>query len=403
MDIRTTTIYEQNAAAWLNRKNGTRRAFNEGGTWASKTYSILQLIMLVTKHTKRPLISSVVSESMPHLKRGCIRDFMNIMGDDFIDARWNKTDKIYVFGKGIMEFFSADEPSKMRGGRRDILFVNEANNIPYNGFRELDIRTKLFTFADWNPVAEFWYHENNLKDRPENVYIHSVYGDAKEVIPPEIVKDIESNKDTDPNWWNVYGLGRLGKVEGLVHPYFTQCDALPGGGEHFFGLDFGYGSDPAVLIENAIIGRELYSRQLIYEKGMTNDDLALRMIELGIKKHYDEIFADSAEPKSIAEIYGYGFNIKGAPKGPDSVRYGHKAINKYKQYWTKDSLDCIKEQRNYSFVRDKNGVLTDKTTHRWGHGMDARRYGLVGYLLPEPTEAITTYDSMQLVGSMDLE
>jgi len=393
MEIITTSIYERNARAWLNRKNGIRRALNEGGTSSSKTYSILQLLILIAQHAKRKFLISVVSESLPHLKRGCIRDFQAILGDNFQEARWNRTDKIYEFGNGKLEFFSADEPSKLRGGRRDILFINEANNISYDAYRELDVRTRLFVFMDWNPTGEFWAHEK-LINKPENVYIHSTYQDCKEVIPPELVHAIELNKDRDLNWWNVYGLGRLGRVEGLVYPLFEQVDSFDGE-EVFYGLDFGFSNDPTALARCMLRGNELYTQELIFETGLTNQDIANRMLELGIKKHFDEIFADSAEPKSIEEIYRYGFNIKGAGKGQGSVEYGHQLIRQYKSFWTKDSLNGIKEQRNFRYVQDKNGKLTEKTTHNFSHLMDARRYGVCGKLEPKMVDSILVFDAMR--------
>ena len=399
MNLPITRIFSKNLAAY---RGGYRRALNEGGTSSSKTYSILEILILIAQYAPKHLIISVVSESMPHLKRGCIRDFMAIMGGSFEDARWNKTEHTYTFGNGIIEFFSADEPSKMRGGRRDILFINEANNIAYESYRELDIRTRLFTFMDWNPVAEFWAHENRLLSAPENVYIHSTYLDAIAVLPAEVVANIESNRGKDPNWWNVYGLGLLGKVEGLVYPQFQQIDALPEK-DGFYGLDFGYSNDPSTLVHCVVDGKDLYCQELFYETGMTNDMIAHRLDELGIRRHYDEIFADSAEPKSIDEIAAYGFNIKPAPKGPGSVEYGHQKVRQYRHYWTKDSLRCIKEQRNFRYIADKLGKLTDKTTHTFSHGMDARRYAVVGVLEPREVEKVVVVDTMQAMGvNMDL-
>lgn len=372
-----TRIHKANLAAYVARK---RVICNEGGTSSSKTYSILQLLIDIAYYAKHPFLISVVAESMPHLKRGCIRDFMNLLGARFNDSRWNRTDKIYTFDPGVMEFFSADEPAKLRGGRRDVLFINECNNVSWDSFRELDIRTRLATILDWNPVSEFWAHENGLTTNPNNAYIHSTYLDARDVLPPEVVANIESNKDTDPNWWNVYGLGLLGKVEGLVYPAFAQIDELPEKGEDFYGLDFGYSNDPTVLVYSKLMGKELYSDQLIYETGLTNQAIARKLEELGVKKNHAEIFADSAEPKSIDEIKAFGFNIKPCPKGADSVEYGHQKVRQFKQFWTKRSLQCIKEQRNFRYVPDKDGKFTEKTAHQFSHGMDARRYGVIGYL-----------------------
>jgi phage terminase large subunit len=376
----STRIFNDNATAF---DSGKRRALNEGGTSSSKTWSILQLLIFIAQRATKPCLISVVSESFPHLNRGCIRDFRRIIGDAWQDDCWSKSNHIYTFGKGQIEFFSADEPSKLRGGRRQILFINEANNIPYEAFKELDIRTERFTFLDWNPVSEFFAHEH-LIGQQENAYIHSTYLDAIDVLPPDVVRNIESNRLTDPNWWHIYGEGLIGKVEGLVYPYFDQVDALPAG-DVFYGLDFGYSNDPSALVACVIQGDKLYSDELIYESGLTNDAIAHRMDELGIKRNHAEIFADAAEPKSIEEIHRFGFNIKPCPKGADSVEYGHQKIRQYKQFWTKRSLNCIKEQRNFRYITDKNGKYTDKTTHVWSHGCDARRYGVVAKVSKGPS------------------
>jgi len=391
--IQTTRIYEENAKAWLE---GKRRAKNEGGTASSKTWSILQLLILIAQNANSPLLISVVSESLPHLKRGAIRDFFRIL-DESPDnnPRYNKTEQTYSFGKGRIEFFGADESAKIRGPRRDILFINECNNVPWETARGLDIRTNKFTFLDWNPVSEFWAHENWTE--PENAYIHSTYLDAIDVIPEAVRLNIESNKDKDPNWWNIYGLGLIGRIEGLVYPLFNQVDVLPSQGDLIYGLDFGFSGDPAVLTRHKVFHDELYSEELFYEQGLTNQDISAKMIELGVDKK-DEIWADSAEPKSIEEIYQQGFNIKGAPKGPGSVEYGHQKVRQYKQYWTKDSLNCIKEQRNFRYKPDKNGKLTEKTTHNYSHGMDSRRYAIMGHSEEaEPEEAVIIYDAMEAV------
>jgi len=397
--IRTTRIYEENAQAWLS---GKRRVLNEGGTASSKTWSILQLLILIAQNAKSPLLISVVSESLPHLKRGAIRDFFRILDENQDNnPRYNKTEHVYASGKGRIEFFGADEADKVRGPRRDILFINEGNNVPWETARGLDIRTAKFTFVDWNPVSEFWAHENWI-GQSENAYVHSTYLDAIDVLPPEVIANIESNKDKDPNWWNVYGLGRLGKVEGLVYPFFSQIEQLPRG-NIVYGLDFGFSNDPSVLTRNVITETEIYSEELIFERGLTNYDIAIRMGESGVNKHSDEIWADSAEPKSIQEIFEYGYNIKPCPKGPGSVEYGHQKVRQYKQFWTKDSLNCIKEQRNFRYTPDKNGKLTEKTTHNYSHGMDSRRYAVMGMSeVPEPQETIIVYDSMAAVRELEL-
>lgn len=389
LTLRTTKVYEANAAAWLDPRY--RRALNEGGTSSSKTWSILQLLFLIAQGSKTPLIISVVSESLPHLKRGAIRDWFNIIGEsqDF-NPRFNKSEHTYTWPKnGVkLEFFGADEPDKVRGPHRDILFINEGNNVPWEAARGLDVRTNKFTFIDWNPVSEFWAHQN-LIGQPENCYIHSTYQDAIEVIPSEVVANIESNKDRDPNWWNVYGLGLLGKIEGLVYPRFEQVDELPLGA-YFYGLDWGFAVDPTVLVKNVLVGDKLYSQQMFYERGpLTNPQIAQKLSLLGIKN--EPIYADphGGGEKSSAELRELGFNMGETVKGVGSVEFGIQKVNNYYQHWTKDSLDCIKEQRNLRYLRDRvTGMYTDSTTHQWSHGMDARRYACATYQNPSGMRTI---------------
>ncbi len=380
MHLKTTVIYEKLAQAWVDKK---RHIWLEGGTAASKTYSVLQLLILIAQHSKSSLLISIVSESLPHLKRGVLRDFFSILGESpSNNPRYNMSDHIYEFTNVKVEFFGADEPAKLRGGRRDLLFVNEINNISYDAYRELDSRTRLCTIGDWNPTCEFFIHEQGLITGEDTCFLHATYLDALNVIPPEVVKNILDMGSRDANWNNIYILGRIGKVEGLVYPYFEQVDELPKGNS-FYGLDFGYSHDPTALTRNIIQNGALYSQELIYEAGLTNDAIANRMDEVGVRRGYDEIFADSAEPKSIEEIHRFGFNIKACPKGADSVEYGHQKLRQLKQFWTKGSLNCIKEQRNFRYIQDKDGKFTDKTVHQYSHGMDARRYACVGREIPE--------------------
>ena len=384
MEVRTTKVFKAILKAWVD---GKRRIKLEGGTWSSKTYSVLQALQVIAEKSEIPLDISIVSESLPHLKQGCIRDFFNILGEDKDNSPYyNKTDHIYNRSdwKGKFQFFGADDDSKVRGPRRHILFVNEANNIPWETARGLDIRTELFTILDWNPVGEFWAHEQWAED--ENAYDHSTYLDAVGVIPATKITEIESYRDKDPNWWNIYGLGLIGKIEGLVYPQFEQIETLPIG-EVFYGLDYGFSTDPTVLVKNVIIGDNLYSQQMVYYDpkkeggiGLTNDQIARHLSLVGVKG--EPVYPDPNEPKSAEELRKLGFTVIEAVKGKGSVEYGTQKVNQYYQHWTKDSTECIKEQRNFRYLRDRTtGQLTDKTSHAWSHGMDARRYAVATHKL----------------------
>jgi phage terminase large subunit len=378
---------------------GKRRSLHCGGTSSSKTWSILQFLIYVAETSPVPLLISVVSESLPHLKKGAVRDFFLIL-DESQDNNpyFNKSEMMYSrpSWKGRIEFFGADEQGKVRGPRRDILFINEGNNVPWPTAQGLDVRTSRFTIVDWNPVGEFWVHQYDsdgevvkgwITETEKNSYSHSTYLDAKRVLPKSVVEAIESYKDKDPNWFNVYGLGNMGKVTGLVYPHFEQewvengvvkWDglALPLG-DILYGLDFGFAEDPVVLTGNVITGDRLFSDQIIYKNGMTNDVLSREMDLCGLRKNYDEIIADSAEPKAIKELRDKGWNVKPCEKGQGSVEFGHQKVNQYLQYWTKRSLQCIQEQRNFRYIFDeKTGKFTEKTTHIYSHGMDSRRYAV---------------------------
>jgi len=373
----SSTVLTEILEAWAA---GLRRILLEGGTRSTKTWSALQALIMIAQFAVEPILISIVSESLPHLKRGAIRDFFNILGEnpDYCPY-WSKTEFTYKRPNwnGKIEFFGADDVKRVTGLTRDILYMNEANNISQDTGLGLDIRTSRFTIADWNPTSHFWIHDI-WKDSPENAYNHSTYKDALHILPKVVVDNIESMKDKDPNWWNIFGLGLEGKIEGLVYPKFEQVDELPPG-EYFYGLDYGFASDPTVLVKNVIIGENLYSQQMFYDfTGLTNDQIGRKATLCGVKR--EPIYPDPNEPKSAEELRKLGFNVRDTVKGAGSVAFGRQRVNQFYQHWTKDSLDCITEQRNFRYIKDRmTGDFTDKTTHKWSHGQNARRYAVASY------------------------
>jgi len=380
VEIRGTKVYQ---AILQAMKDGKRGILLEGGTYSSKTYSALQALMLTCEEVPCPIDINVISETIPHLKGGCIRDWFKILGE-IVDNNpsYNKSDRIYKkpSWNGTVTFLSADN-EKALGMRREVLFINEADTLYWEIARELITRTEIFVILDWNPRAKFWAHEYYQGD-PEWAYDHSTYLDALDVIPADKRGELEGLGIKDPNWWNVYGLGLMGKIEGLVYPRFEQVKVLPKG-DYFYGLDYGYSADPTVLVKNVIIGENLYSEQMFYSMApMTNDDIAREMTLLRVGD--DPIYPDPNEPKSAEEIRQKGFNVRDSQKGPGSVKFGIKRVNSFFQHWTEGSLECIKEQRNYSYIRRREPntgqvYLSDDTTHRWSHGMDARRYAIASH------------------------
>lgn len=349
----------------------------QGGTSASKTISIILYLIAAAQSDTKPTLTSIVSESFPHLRRGAIRDFLNIMEEHnyFEDDRWSKTDFTYTFETGSkIEFFSADMPSKVRGPRRDRLFINEVNNIPFDAFEQLEVRTKEYIFLDWNPTNEFWLYDEVLPKRNDVEHITLTYLD-NEALSPEIVKSIEQRKERR-GWWQVYGLGQLGEVEGKVFKDWQIIDEISHEARlERRGLDFGYSNHPTAIVDIHAYNGGFILDEKCYQKGLSNRQIADKLANLDPVP----VIADSAEPKSIDEIYGYGIDIEGATKGPGSVSQGIQFMQDQRISVTKRSLNTIKEYRNYLFRRDKEGKITNDPEDLFNHAMDAARYGFSTY------------------------
>lgn len=359
----------------------------QGGTSSSKTYSILLNLIHLAESDESPTLTSVVSESFPHLKRGAIKDFLDILNglNKFDERRWNKTDYTYVCeGVGSkIEFFSADQPSKVRGPRRNRLFINECNNVPHETFDQLEVRTSEFVFLDYNPVTEFWVHEEIFPHRDDYDFIILTYKD-NEALPEEIVKSIESRKDKK-NWWKVYGEGQLGELEGKIYQNWQIIDDIPHEARlERRGLDFGYSVDPSALVDVYYYNGGYILDEQFYQTKMSNKDIADFILDL---PHSDTlVIADAAEPKSIDEIKSYHVNIKACEKGADSIRQGIQRIQDLPISVTKNSLNLIKEYRNYVWATDRLGATITPNTpeDEFNHLMDAVRYAMTSLKHKDP-------------------
>jgi phage terminase large subunit len=346
----------------------------QGGTSASKTFSIIPLLIQYAIQTPNSEIS-VVAESIPHIRRGALRDFEKIMqwSGNWIDANFNRSTLTYKFSNGsFIEFFSADQPDKLRGARRDVLFVNEANNINFEAFQQMAIRTKKFAYLDFNPTAEFWAH-TELKDQPGTDFIILTYKD-NEALEPAIIAEIEAaqtkgaTSDYWRNWWSVYGLGQVGTLQGAVFTNWSQCQSIPEAAKYMgTGLDFGFTNDPSAAVDVYRLDGDLYVDEIIYQTQLHNADLA-RLLR------GKEVYADSAEPKSIAEIQRAGVRIYPTVKGADSINYGIDILQRYNMHVTQRSLNLIRELRAYVWDTDKTGARQNKPIDAFNHSIDALRY-----------------------------
>lgn len=353
-----------------------------GGTRSGKTFANLQAIFQLAAADERPSLTSIVSETFPHLKRGAIRDFPEAVGSDlWEEKRWSKGGYIYTLPNGSqIEFFSADSPGKVHGPARDRLFINECQNIPYEIARQLFVRTRGLIILDYNPTATFWGNEI-VEARPDCVTIHSTYKDNS-YLTPEQVAEIESNQH-DANWWKVYGLGEFGTLEGVIYG-FELIDEMPdpGGLREVWGLDFGFTHDPTALVRIlADTGRKIaYIDERCYRTGMLNRDISSHLQGEGIRRGI-HIWADAAEPKSIAEIgRDTGLSIqpsnKSAPSQKNRLVFQIQWMQGWKFYVTKSSVNWIKEGRNYTWLKDRDGNLVNEPIDTWNHLMDATRYAL---------------------------
>ena len=349
----------------FNETYNARERFivNQGGTGSSKSYSLAQLFVVKPYGVKNKVFS-VVRKSMPSLRATAMRDFFNILEGLGIydEANHNKTENIYHINGNEIEFFGLDEPQKVRSRRRDYLWINEANELSQESFRQLNMRTNVQVFMDFNPSDEFHWIYDDILTRKDSKLIISTYKDNP-FLPREVIKEIEQFKELDPNYWNIYGLGQRGASQVRIYTAWDLIDDLPytmledtkiWQGEHIYGLDFGW-NHPTSLCEVVLKDDDVYSNEVIYESFLTNADVIQRMGELEISKK-DYIFADSAEPQRIEEIKKAGYNIYPADK---DVIKGIDTIKSHRLYITKNSVNAIKELKSYSWKTKDERVLDE--------------------------------------------
>ena len=346
-----------------------------GGTSAGKTFGIIPI--LIDKAINTPGMEiSIVAESIPNLRRGALKDFEKIMRSTnrWIDDHYSKSLLKYTFhNNSFIEFFGADQPDKLRGPRRHILYINECNNVDWEAYLQLSIRTSDEVWLDYNPTHEFWVHEELIDDDDSEV-LNLTYLD-NEALSESIIKEIEKGKEKAKtseywkNWWNVYGLGLLGSLEGVVFDNWSMIDTIPKEARLIgIGMDFGYSNDPTAIVEVWKYNDKRILHEVCYRTGLVNSEIA-RMLPKGLI-----VYADSAEPKSIEEIRRAGINIKGVTKGKDSIMYGISTMHEQNYLVTRNSTNLIKEFQYYCWDKDRNGKKLNRPIDNFNHLMDAVRY-----------------------------
>jgi phage terminase large subunit len=369
-----------------------------GGTSASKTISNLLKLIHLSQTDTTPKLTSIVSETMPHIRKGAMRDFLNIMQTHgyYKDELWNKTESTYTFETGSkIEFFSADQPSRTRGPRRDRLFLNEANNLKYEAADQMMVRTRELIIIDFNPTNLFWAY-TEIMDNPlmkgKWEFLTLTYKD-NEALDLAIVESIESHK-INKAWWTVYGEGKLGEVEGKIFTGWNIIDDIPHEARlQVRGLDFGYSRDPDALCDIYSYNGGYIVDELLYRIGMKD-----RQVADVILNQYDPnvlTIGDSEDQKAIDTLSEYGVNITGVIKKGGSGHKFQNAAIKFVQGQqmsiTKRSLNFIKSYRNFMWQTDKDGNIIQKYDHYMSDGMMAVVYGMTNF---SPREQDTeTYTS----------
>ena len=360
-----------------------RKKVIQGGTSAGKTFGILPILIdrcIRNANTE----TSVVSESVPHLRRGAIKDFLKIMMSTgrYRDNQWNRSTLKYSFTNGsYIEFFSVEQPDKLRGARRTVLYVNEANNVPFEAYNQLAIRTSGDIWIDFNPTANFWAHKE-VANQSDADFITLTYLD-NEALPDTIVQEIEVAKEKAKtseywsNWWKVYGLGQIGSLEGVCIKEWQEIELPTESRLLCYGMDFGYSNDPTTLIGLYKYNDAYIFDEVIYKTKLLNIDISELLKENDIT---EIIYADSAEPKSIAELKTYKHKVMPCTKGKDSIVFGINLINQNKIYITSRSKNLIKELQSYTWMKDREGNTINKPIDDFNHCIDAARYAISSQL-----------------------
>lgn len=363
----------QSKSYYDNKRSKQRIVINQGGTRSGKTYSIIQVLCeWCWKNKKAGWVISIVRKTLPALKGSAYRDFLQILEKEgwYDEECHNKSEMIYFLFGNLVEFISIDQPQKIRGRKRNICFINEANELAWEDFFQLNIRTTDKIIIDYNPSDEYHWIYDKLQPRDDADFFVTTYKDNP-FLESSLIEEIELLQEADENYWKIFGLGQRGSSLEVIYTHYKIVDELPYRGEKVYGQDFGY-NVPSALVEVEFYEGGTYWDELLYETKLTTVDLIERYKLLNIDK-YREIFCDNAEPKTIEELARAKYNAKPADK---DVTEGIRKVKSMPLYITKRSVNLIKELRSYKWKVDKNGRVLDEPIKFNDHGMDAGRYAV---------------------------
>ncbi len=368
LELKTTPVFSKNWDVINNDK--IRFVINQGGSRSSKTYSICQLLIVLCLKQPGTMVS-IVRKSFPSLRASVMRDFFEVMRELnlYKTTEHHKTENIYNFDNGSsVEFFAVDDEQKLRGRKRDILWANEANELNFEEYTQLNMRTTGKLIFDFNPSDNFhWLYD--LISRPESKLIHSTYKDNP-FLEEALVKEIENLINVDESYYRIYALGEKGTGKTTIYTHWKYYEDLPETKTKIYGLDFGF-NHPMSLLEVNFIDNKAYVRELVYESGLTVDDLILRMSSLEVSKKH-EMVCDGARPEMIEEIKRAGYMAKSAVK---EVKKGIDSVKSTELYIHKESLNVVKETASYKW-KTNGDVILDEPVKMYDDAMDAMRYAI---------------------------
>jgi phage terminase large subunit len=351
----------------------------QGGTRSGKTYNILLFIIFKYCLENTGKTITVCRKTFPAVRSSVMRDFLDILKaySFYSEEAHNKSNHEYKLNGNLIEFISLDQPQKVRGRKRNLLFINEANELDYEDWQQLIFRTEDKIILDFNPSDEYHWIYDKVIPRDDADFFITTYLDNT-FLNESIREEIERLRETDETYWQIYGLGLKGISKATIFNYY-EFDTLPNDAEFIsYGADAGYTNDPTTLVSVYKQGYNLYVKEHIYQTQMTTIDIANKWKQIGIDR--DLIYFDSAEPRLIEELRRMGFNIRPSLKGADSVNAGIDLLKRFKIHIHRDSHNCIQEFRNYKWQEDRTGKTINKPIDKHNHTIDAVRYATYSVL-----------------------
>lgn len=396
LQVQASELYEK------TRNAGTRFIVHEGGARSSKTYSIL-LYFITDAHTRTGVEYDIVRETMPALRASAMKDFLAILKANGIyrEADHNKTENTYRLHGNTFNFYSTKEdPQKVRGRKRHKILLNEANEIAYDVFEQINMRTSEQIIMDYNPSAEAHWIYDKVIPLKDCTFIHSTYHDNP-FLHSSIVEAIESYRGEDGDTWKIFGQGLRGSRRGLVFTNWDTVPEFPLCSDILYGMDYGY-NDPKVVVKLGRIGNDIYIEELLYESFLPREEFIPRLKQLIPEdQRTKEQYGDSEDPETIEMIYRAGFNIHPADKGKGSVLSSIESVKGYRLHITTSSVNVIKDFQNWKWKRDKDDKPLDEPIHGFSHAPAAVRYPIHTHWGKEFLQM--THEDMRTVEMEELE